>query len=152
MKRKQYLLLVALTVVAGLIGGAVSNCVFVTRSAIAQETEYHKKVVTAEEFRLVDKSGNVYAVLGKKVKEPIRFSEEFQLSPVSSCLWLYDKDGNERANFSVVDYNKFGLGPGAKLRLGSDSNGLLLMEKGIYLFYEENVVQINHAGIIIVDR
>ena len=38
MKRRQYLLLVVLTVVAGLIGGAVSNWLFVARAAGVQET------------------------------------------------------------------------------------------------------------------
>ena len=38
MKRRQYLLLVVLTVIAGLIGGAVSNWLFVARAAGVQET------------------------------------------------------------------------------------------------------------------
>ena len=38
MRRRQYLLLLALTVVAGLIGGALSNWLFVVRTVGAQET------------------------------------------------------------------------------------------------------------------
>ncbi len=64
MRRRKYLLLVVLTVIAGLIGGAVSNWLFVVRTAGAQEKralevefEQSKKVVVAEEFRLVDGQG-----------------------------------------------------------------------------------------------
>ena len=65
MKRRQYLLLITLTVIAGLIGGAVSNWLFMARTAEAQETKNHEKVVIAEEFRLVDKDGKKLALLGK---------------------------------------------------------------------------------------
>ena len=41
MKRKQHLLLIVLTIVAGLIGGAVSNYLFMARAAVAQETKQH---------------------------------------------------------------------------------------------------------------
>lgn len=76
MKKRQYLLLVVLTIVAGLVGGAVSDWVFVARTAEAakkvsqfegmipasQDTTHHK-VITAEEFRLVDKGGRLLAEL-----------------------------------------------------------------------------------------
>lgn len=53
MNRKQYLLLVALTVVSGLIGGAVSNRVFMARSAVAQSNN----VLEVEMLRIVDENG-----------------------------------------------------------------------------------------------
>ena len=62
MKRRQYLLLVALTVVTGLIGGAVSNWLFMARTAEAQETKKHEKVVKAEAFLLVNKEGRICTI------------------------------------------------------------------------------------------
>ena len=43
MKRRQYLLLVVLTVIAGLIGGAVSNWLFVARTAQLEGEEEDDK-------------------------------------------------------------------------------------------------------------
>ena len=107
MKRREYLLLVALTVVAGLVGGAASNRMFMARTATAQEpvkgrnifegmspvtqgAEYHKKVITAEELRIVDRDGNMRAVLGMLPKGGVGLS-------------LHDEDGNGRVSLAFVD-------------------------------------------------
>ena len=83
MKRKQYLLLVVLTVVAGLIGGAVSNYVLMAGEAVAQETKQHEKVITAEEFRLVDEEGDTLAILGE--------GGEGVAETSGIGLWIYQK-------------------------------------------------------------
>ena len=61
MSSRQFLLLVALTVVAGLVGGAVSNWVLVSATG---ETKQYEKVVAAQEFRLVDEEGALVARTG----------------------------------------------------------------------------------------
>lgn len=119
MNRRQYLLLVVLTVVAGLVGGAVSNRVFVAKIALAQEDtqedkavdrpfdlskylegltpldkdkKQHEKVIIAQEFRLVDKDGKT---LGR-----------FGLSEVGGPrLVLSDENGLPRAMLSLSSGN-----------------------------------------------
>ena len=76
MNRKQYLLLVVLAIIAGFIGGALSGRIFTAR-----ETKGYEKVVSAEQFRLVDEKGDLIArtgTIGART-EP--------------SLILYDKDG-----------------------------------------------------------
>ena len=114
MNRRQYLLLVALTVVAGLIGGAVSNRMFMARTAVAQnnavpieeklkeavkELLLYKKVISAEGFRLV-KDGKEF---GRFAVSPDGIPE----------LVLLDKNGSEGVVLKV------GPGLGAGLDLGS---------------------------------
>jgi len=82
MKRKQYSLLVALTLLAGLVGGAMSNRVFMAEIAAAQETKQHEEVIIAEEFRLVDESGKTRVVLGTGP------------AGTTNGVWVYDEDGN----------------------------------------------------------
>ena len=56
MKQRDYWFLVVLVVLSGLIGGAVSNWLFVSQDVSVQMA---RPVVVAEEFRLVDKDGNL---------------------------------------------------------------------------------------------
>ncbi|WNM62235.1 hypothetical protein [Candidatus Nitrospira neomarina] len=63
MNTRQFGILVMTTLFAGVMGGALSNLVFVNTGVLAEETEQTKKVVTAEEFRLVTKDGQPRATL-----------------------------------------------------------------------------------------
>ena len=111
MKRRQYLLLVVLAVVAGLIGGAVSNRLFVARTAEAQGTKQHERVVIAEEFRLVDKEDNLRGIMG--------FSDNG-----GPELSLYDKGGTTRINMALSDY-------GEPMLSLSDEDGTLRMSMNL---------------------
>lgn len=73
MGRKQSFLIVALALVAAVIGGAVSSQLFNCKPVFAQKKEKPQKLVVAEEFRMVDKDGNVLAVLTTAINtgEPI---------------------------------------------------------------------------------
>ena len=53
MEKRQYLLLIVLTVISGHLGGAVSNWVFMARTAVAQDEIERKNVITAERIELV---------------------------------------------------------------------------------------------------
>lgn len=63
MNRRQFGILIMTTLFAGMMGGALSNLVFMNSGVSAEETEQAKKVVTAEEFRLVTKDGQPRATL-----------------------------------------------------------------------------------------
>ncbi|MCD6600120.1 MAG: hypothetical protein J7L19_06090 [Dehalococcoidia bacterium] len=91
MKRRQYLLLVGLTIIAGLVGGAVSNQVFMARPALAQGKKQYEKVITAEQFLVVDKDGKTRAIVGhpKDVH--------------GIGIWLYDENGMRCGTFSATE-------------------------------------------------
>ncbi len=61
MRRRDYWLMLAAMTVAGMIGGALSAWYFTSDPAFAQQRH---KVVNAEEFLLVDKTGKTRAGLG----------------------------------------------------------------------------------------
>ena len=56
MNKKQYALMIVFALIGGLIGGALSNKVFHNEIAFAQN---NNKIITAEEFLLVDKKGKI---------------------------------------------------------------------------------------------
>lgn len=61
MSSRHFLLLVVLSVVAGLVGGAVSSWVLMSAT---RETKQYDKLVAAQEFRLVDAEGALVARTG----------------------------------------------------------------------------------------
>lgn len=63
MNRKEFALLALLTVVSGLIGGALSNRIFSSAPAFAQGEPAIEKCIQAESFQLLDPGGNVRAEL-----------------------------------------------------------------------------------------
>jgi len=63
MKTRRNLLLVVSIIFAGLIGGALSNVLFMTGTSVAQVGKQPEKLVSAQEFRLVDVSGKTRATL-----------------------------------------------------------------------------------------
>ncbi len=89
MNRKQYLLLVALTVLAGLIGGAVSNWVFMARSAVAEGVPTAEEVVLAKRFILADEKGNIRSIWGVTPGDD------------EVALMFLDKDGKVRVNMGT---------------------------------------------------
>jgi hypothetical protein len=64
MKNKQPLFIILLAIFAGFAGSFMSNQIFRTQSAFAEKALGHRKVVVAEEFRVVDKDGNILGSLG----------------------------------------------------------------------------------------
>ena len=137
MKRRQYLLLITLTVVAGLIGGAVSNWLFVARTAEAQETKKHEKVVIAEQFRLVDKEGNLRGAIGLSGKEAPK-------------LWFYDEGGTPRIGMVLSDKGvptlEFSDGVG-KPRIGMN-----LSDKGVPTLGLYDEVGTPRLGMVLSDK
>lgn len=99
MNRKEYLGVLGVAVMAGLVGGIISENLFQTVPAIkmerviAQETSHTAKLITAEEFRLVDQDGWTRAVLGMDPEGTSGFSEPF--------MALYNKEGESLARFRL---------------------------------------------------
>jgi len=81
--KKNWLLVVSI-VAAGLIGGALSNYLLMGTTSVAQE----RKVISAEEFRLVDAQGRTLADLAVGSKGDV-------------LLGFYGSDGIRRAGFGL---------------------------------------------------
>lgn len=64
MKSMQSGLFLALALVAGFVGGFISNQIVANKSAFAENEQKPRKVIVAEEFRLVDQNGTPRAKLG----------------------------------------------------------------------------------------
>jgi len=64
MKTKPQLFIILLATLAGFMGGLISNHIFETRPAFAVKEPKYQKVVTAEEFRVVDKDGKIIGSFG----------------------------------------------------------------------------------------
>ncbi len=64
MKNKSSLFIILVAIFAGFAGGFISNQIFQTKSAFAVKAPDHKKIVIAEEFRVVDKAGTVLGSFG----------------------------------------------------------------------------------------
>ena len=121
MKRSQYLFIVILTVVSGLVGGAASNWLFMERTLLAQE-ERHDKVIVAEEFQLVDEDGKICAILGKNPEDTE--GNGWPSGLVRRGLWLYDKNNSKCASISVDYY-------GPSLRLFHEGEMRAVFEIGL---------------------
>lgn len=86
MNKRQFILMLALALIGGLIGGALSARVFIDKQAFAQKSPLHQKIIVAQEFRLVDEQEKTRAILGltSRVGQP--------------GLWLHDKNGRVRVS------------------------------------------------------
>lgn len=91
MTRHQFQILMALTVVSGLLGGAASNLLLRATPALAQGPEVADEV-RAQRFALVDAEGQEQAILG--------FNENGEPG-----LVLFDQAGNNRAALVLTDGN-----------------------------------------------
>ncbi len=99
MNRKEYLGVLGAAMMAGLVGGIISGNFFQTVPAIqmepviVQEGSHTAKLITAEEFRLVDREGWTRAVLGMDAEGTSGSSEAF--------FALYNKEGESLARFRL---------------------------------------------------
>ena len=88
MSKRQYILLLILPLLAGLVGGTLAGQILGGSPAFADKTAESKKVVTAEEFLLVDKKGEVLSTWGMYAGGP--------------GIVLFSKGGEYRAVFSLT--------------------------------------------------
>lgn len=103
MKRQQQLWFIVFSLLAGLIGGFISNQIFQTKSAFAEKKPKVQKVVVAEEFRLVNNKGEIRAVLKAQAgKTELRltdgYSSNVELATstfLGASLWLNYKGYTE---------------------------------------------------------
>jgi hypothetical protein len=101
MNRKQYILMVALVSVFGLIGGALSSKLFMTKSASSEKRPQNEEIIRAEAFELVDDNGNRCAELKRFRGEPrLRM-----LNGKGAVLWSSPKKQRKRPKKEVFRRN-----------------------------------------------
>ncbi len=99
MNRKEYLGVLGAAMMAGLVGGIMSGIFFKPapvikmEPVIVQEAAHTAKLITAEEFRLVDREGWTRVVLGMDAEGTSGSSEPF--------MALYNKEGESLARFRL---------------------------------------------------
>lgn len=106
MTKKQYTMFLLLPLLAGLVGGTLAAQFLVGEPAYADKMAESKKLVVAEEFRLVDKKGEVLSTWGMYAGGPgiVLFSKGGEYRAVFSLtspeegpiLTLADKEGHYR--------------------------------------------------------
>jgi hypothetical protein len=107
MNKKQFSLLLMLSLLAGLVGGILTSQFFLGTPVLAEKRAGPQRVVTAEEFRLVDKEGKILSTWGMYAGGPgiVLFSKNGQFRAVFSLtspeegpvLAFADNKGNHRA-------------------------------------------------------
>jgi hypothetical protein len=105
MNTKQQALTVLLALIAGLAGGVVSSHFFVDDTVIVEKPVQHQKVVTAEEFQLVDEEKKTRATLKLDAHRRTSLSlineegvavAKLESSKDGSSLTLSDQHGRDR--------------------------------------------------------
>ncbi|HYA02743.1 MAG TPA: hypothetical protein VEI04_06480 [Syntrophobacteria bacterium] len=111
MSAKRYGLLVALGLTAGLLGGGLSSRVLFGQPSVAQQPTKPSRILTAEEFQLVDEKGTVRAALSMSMGGPgiVLFDKAGKFRAVlglatgedSPVLSLGDAEGRHRATLAL---------------------------------------------------
>ena len=103
-------LLIVLSLVSGLAGGAIATVLFGSKAVIAQPAPAETpQVISAQEFRLVDHKGHIRAILdlSDEGQPYFQFKDEFDTDRVwigissDTGLAVYDVDGKTRLVLSV---------------------------------------------------
>ena len=91
MRKRDLVLLLAVSIISGLIGGFIANQVFNGKTAMAQGNEDPPGLIQAQEFRLVDSQGKIFAALA------------FSQSSKEPYLIFNGKDGKQRV---ILDFDE----------------------------------------------
>jgi len=111
MNKKQFSLLLMLSLLAGLVGGMLTSQFFLGTPVLAEKKVGAQNVVIAEEFRLVDKEDNILSTWGMYAGGPgiVLFGKNGQFRAVFSLtspdegpiLTFADNKGNHRATVGL---------------------------------------------------
>jgi len=111
MNRRQFSLLLVLSLLAGLVGGILTSQFFLGTPVLAEKKVGAQNVIVAEEFRLVDKEDNILSTWGMYAGGPgiVLFGKNGQFRAVFSLtspdegpiLTFADNKGNHRATVGL---------------------------------------------------
>ena len=100
MSKRQFRILMVLTVISGLVGGGLSDWLFRGLPVRAAQSTVAPQVIEAQEFRVVDAEGNTRARLGYAKEDGM------------ASLYLWDSAGKLRAfvgNVATTTYDEVGV-------------------------------------------
>jgi hypothetical protein len=111
MNKKQFGLLLMLSLLAGLVGGMLTSQFFLGTPVLAEKKVGPQNIVVAEEFRLADKEGKILSTWGMYAGGPgiVLFGKNGQFRAVFSLtspdegpiLTFADNKGNHRATVGL---------------------------------------------------
>ena len=111
MNKKQFSLLLMLSLLAGLLGGMLTSQFFLGTPVLAEKKVGAQNIIVAEEFRLVDKEDNILSTWGMYAGGPgiVLFGKNGQFRAVFSLtspdegpiLTFADNKGNHRATVGL---------------------------------------------------
>ena len=111
MNRRQFSLLLALSLLAGLVGGILASQFFLGTPVLAEKKAGPARVIIAEEFRLVNNEGKILSTWGMYAGGPgiVLFNKNGQFRAVFSLtspeegpvLTFADNKGNHRATVGL---------------------------------------------------
>ena len=111
MNKKQFSLLLMLSLLAGLVGGMLTSQFFLGTPVLAEKKVGAQNVIVAEEYRLVDKEDNILSTWGMYAGGPgiVLFGKNGQFRAVFSLtspdegpiLTFADNKGNHRATVGL---------------------------------------------------
>jgi hypothetical protein len=111
MNKKQFSLLLMLSLLAGLLGGMLTSQFFLGTPVLAEKKVGAQNVIVAEEFRLADKEGKILSTWGMYAGGPgiVLFGKNGQFRAVFSLtspdegpiLTFADNKGNHRATVGL---------------------------------------------------
>jgi len=137
MTKRMSILLVVLTIVSGLIGGAITGRIFTPKVAIAEEAT-QSKILTVEGLRVIDEGGEEIMYLGKlavdkSVMRQPAILNAYGLSD-SRGLYIYDNNGNAGITLGMFKSGGFVLasnkdGRGIAMMCAEDSGGAVTVNK-----------------------
>jgi hypothetical protein len=105
MNKKQFGLVLVLSLLSGLVGGILTSQFFLGTPVLAEKKVGPQNVVVAEEFRLVDKEGKILSTWGMYAGGPgiVLFNAVFSLTSPDEgpILTFADNKGNHRATVGL---------------------------------------------------
>jgi len=104
MTSKQYLLMILMALITGLIGGAISNQLFTIETVFAEKTQkLHEKIIRAGGIELVDEKGKIYAKLTQHKGRPELYLRDSKGAVVT--LFIDRPGGEPRAGLFLMNEN-----------------------------------------------
>ena len=138
MINKQKISYVLWAILAGFTGGIISNQLMTTESAFAEKEIQKRKVIVAEEIRIVDENGQARAILAVSKDRNGKVKIDFRLASSKSSIWLSAEDSGASLSLASASSSKR-IHTGIRLHAREDSAKLNLSQGKKRLNQNDNI-------------
>jgi len=135
---KQKIFYILWAVIAGFAGGIISNQLMTTESAFAEKEIQKRKVIVAEEIRIVDEDGQARAILAASKDRNGKVKIDFRLASAKSSIWLSAEDSGASLALARAPGSKT-VHTGIRLHAREDSAKLILSQGKKRLNQNDNI-------------